>query len=200
MLKSIGKKTSRAYNEGVFSYQHSMNLFELLTLYDTQDREQVETIITFLAQAHQPYSREEVSGHITGSALVVNPMRTHVLLTHHRKLGKWIQLGGHSDGDANTLRVAHREAYEESGLPPESIIPVSEHIFDIDIHDIPARGEEPAHRHYDIRFLFEADDSIPLVVSEESHDVAWVEIASLLENAMLEESMRRMLEKVKNMH
>lgn len=178
-----------------------MHLLTLLSNYKQEhlsEEEQilVERIQDFLKTAAQPFHREHLAGHVTGSALIVNPERTHVLLTHHKKFDKWMQLGGHSDGDEDTLRVAHREGYEESGLLPEAIIPVSKNIFDIDVHVTPERGEEPEHFHYDIRFLFEADDKIPLVISEESHDLAWKDVQELLEDTSLEASIRRMIEKI----
>lgn len=132
-----------------------------------------------------------MDGHVTGSAWIVCPRRRRVLLTHHRKLHKWLQLGGHSDGDSNTLRVAKREAEEESGLMVKAI---DERVFDIDIHTIPARGVEPEHKHYDIRFLFEADDSAPLTVSDESIDLRWLAIEDL-SSLTSEESVLRMARK-----
>ena len=130
-------------------------------------------------------------GHITGSAWIVCPKRRRVLLTHHRKLEKWLQLGGHSDGDGNTLWVAQREAEEESGL---TVNPVSKNVFDIDIHTIPARGDDPEHKHYDVRFLFEADDHAQLTISDESNDLRWVSIEDLNELTS-EESVLRMVRK-----
>lgn len=117
-------------------------------------------------------------GHITGSAWIVSHQRDHVLLTHHLKLGLWLQLGGHSDGHPNTFEVALREAQEESGLT--SIKPLSEEIFDISIHTIPARGDnikdwQPEHEHFDVRFLFEADQNEPFArQEEESLDLRWI--------------------------
>lgn len=131
-------------------------------------------------------------GHLTGSAWIVSPDRSRVLLTHHRKLGKWLQLGGHADGDPDLLSVALREAREESGLT--RLRPLSAEPFDVDRHWIPERKSEPAHWHYDLRFLIEADPNEPLIVSHESKDLAWVEIARV---AALnsEESMQRMVRK-----
>ncbi|MFO1448071.1 MAG: NUDIX hydrolase [Opitutaceae bacterium] len=111
-------------------------------------------------------------GHLTGSAWVVNHTRTHTLLTHHRKLGKWLQLGGHADGEADLAAVALREAAEESGLRRLAL--VSPQLFDLDQHLIPARRNESEHWHFDFRFLVEADKEEPLVVSDESHDLSWV--------------------------
>jgi 8-oxo-dGTP pyrophosphatase MutT (NUDIX family) len=129
--------------------------------------------ISAFVEAHEDcFERSLAAGHVTGSAWVVDRGRTHVLLTHHAKLHKWLQPGGHADGDPDILRVALREAREETGLL--SLRPVSEEIFDVDAHDIPARGAEPAHVHYDIRFLLEADGQAPLTISTESHELAWV--------------------------
>ena len=133
-------------------------------------------------------------GHVTGSAWIVCPQRRRVLLTHHLKLQKWLQLGGHSDGEFNTLKVAQREAEEESGL---TVKPIDDGVFDIDIHTIPARGEDPEHKHYDIRFLFEADDREPLTVSSESDDLRWVAIEDL-QGLTSEESVLRMARKTPN--
>ena len=130
-------------------------------------------------------------GHITGSAWIVCAKRRRVLLTHHRKLEKWLQLGGHSDGDGNTLGVAQREAEEESGL---IVKPVQNSVFDIDIHTIPARGDDPEHKHYDVRFLFEADDLAQLTISNESNDLRWIDIQDIHELTS-EESVLRMVRK-----
>ncbi len=118
--------------------------------------------------------RSCIPGHVTGSAWIISPDRTRTLLTHHFKLDKWLQLGGHADGDPDLLAVALREAREESGLTRFAV--ASTELFDVDRHLIPARKSDPAHYHYDLRFLFEADPSEPLVISNESKDLAWVEL------------------------
>ena len=113
-------------------------------------------------------------GHVTGSAWVVNPARTHVLLLHHRKHDQWFQPGGHADGDADILRVALRETSEETGMDPSHIRLVTQALFDSDVHVIPASHRGPRHSHYDIRFLVEMDDDIAIPGNDESHDVRWV--------------------------
>lgn len=133
-----------------------------------------------------------VPGHLTGSAWIVSPARDRVLLTHHRKLDKWLQLGGHADGDPDLAAVALREAREESGLTGLRL--VSPLIFDLDVHVIPARRADPAHRHYDLRFLIEADPAEPLAISEESKDLAWVALDRVTA-LNPEESMARMVRK-----
>ena len=133
-----------------------------------------------------------VPGHLTGSAWVVSPERTQTLLTHHLKLDKWLQLGGHADGDPDLPAVARREALEESGLA--AVREVRAEIFDLDRHWIPPRKADPGHYHYDLRFLFEADPRGPLAISSESKDLAWVDLARVT-TLNPEESMARMVRK-----
>jgi 8-oxo-dGTP pyrophosphatase MutT (NUDIX family) len=131
-------------------------------------------------------------GHLTGSAWIVNAARSQTLLTHHRKLDKWLQLGGHADGDLDLAAVALREAREESGLTRIRL--VDSQLFDVDCHIIPARGAERAHVHYDLRFLVEAEEGEPLVMSHESKDLAWVELGEV-PRLSTEESILRMVRK-----
>ncbi|MCC6538238.1 MAG: NUDIX hydrolase [Bryobacterales bacterium] len=115
-------------------------------------------------------------GHITGSAWIVSG--DAVLLTHHRKLDKWFQLGGHLEPGETAADGALREAREESGLAHVEGPLADGCVFDVDVHLIPARGEMPAHYHYDVRFLFSADAAAPLVISAESHTLAWVPLVA----------------------
>jgi 8-oxo-dGTP pyrophosphatase MutT (NUDIX family) len=133
-----------------------------------------------------------LEGHLTGSAWIVSPDRKQTLLTEHRKLHKWLQLGGHADGDPDLLAVALREAWEESGLT--RLRAVGTALFDVDRHRIPARGAEPEHWHHDLRFLIEADPDEPLVLSSESKALAWVDV-SAVPGLNREESMARMVRK-----
>jgi 8-oxo-dGTP pyrophosphatase MutT (NUDIX family) len=151
----------------------------------------VETL-RFVEQHEDCLLRSCAPGHLTGSAWVVSPDRTRTLLTHHLKLDKWLQLGGHADGDGDLLAVALREAREESGLA--QVRAVEEAIFDLDRHWIPARKADPAHYHYDLRFLIEADPREPLAISSESNDLAWVELERVTA-LNPEESMARMVRK-----
>lgn len=132
--------------------------------------------------------------HITASTWIVNPNRTRVLLTHHAKLNKWVQLGGHTDEGEDWGAAALREATEESGLSGLRLAQPG--LFDLDIHEIPARADTPAHNHYDLRFLVEADDAVPLTISDESHDLAWVSLDEL-EKYTTEESQLRMARKTR---
>jgi len=155
-----------------------------------RDRELAEEFARFAAEQPDCLHRTCRPGHFTGSAWVVDAARRRTLLTHHRKLDKWLQLGGHADGEANLAEVALREAREESGLA--NIRLVSPEIYDLDRHLIPARGAEPAHWHYDVRFLIEADPAEPLVITSESKDLAWVDLTDVARlNA--EESLLRLV-------
>ena len=174
---------------------HRDNLLQKLHIYRNKwvgESETATRLIAFVESNTDCFERCLAIGHITGSAWVVNQAGTHVLLTHHKKLDMWLQLGGHADGNPDILDAALREAYEESGL--KTLEPVSCEIFDIDIHLIPERKSEAAHYHHDIRFVFRATESDDYIVSDESHDLAWAEIAQL-EAYTTEESMLRMADK-----
>ncbi len=138
------------------------------------------------------FRRTSFPAHFTGSALVVNADGSRVLLHHHRKLDRWLQFGGHCDGDEDILRVARREALEESGIP--GLIVASERPFDLDIHEIPAHGADPVHFHYDVRYMLIAPESASPVISEESRDLRWFSPAEL-PALPLDESLRRMIRK-----
>ncbi|NWF85950.1 MAG: NUDIX hydrolase [Bryobacteraceae bacterium] len=160
---------------------------------DEHEAAMLKRILGFVTRHEECFQRSLLSGHVTASAWVVDLERTHALLTHHAKLGKWLQMGGHCDGDSDVLKVALREVEEESGLTALQPL-LGGAVFDVDAHEIPARGAEPAHIHYDIRFLFEADRLAPLRISGESHDLRWVAFEEIpLLNT--DESVLRMLRK-----
>lgn len=146
----------------------------------------------FLARQPHCFERDCFDdGHVTGSAWIVDATASRVLLTHHRKLGRWLQPGGHSDGDPDTLAVAQREAEEESGL---AVRPVDGRVLDVDIHTFPARGADPGHLHYDVRFAFVVVGSERFRVGPESVDLAWIEVCAL-PGLTDEESVLRMARK-----
>jgi 8-oxo-dGTP pyrophosphatase MutT (NUDIX family) len=157
------------------------------------EAEMLAEFFPFIASHPDCLERSCLDGHLTASAWVVDAPRTRVLLTHHRKLDRWLQLGGHVDGEADLLAAALREVAEESGLT--RVRAVTPEIFDVDRHRIPARKSEPEHWHFDVRFLIEADPAEPLVVSDESHAVAWVPLAELARYST-EVSLARMARKV----
>ena len=142
--------------------------------YRAPDREQKEVrarILAFIdAHPEDAHLRSCLEGHLTASTMLMDHAGERVLLTLHRKLGLWLQLGGHCDGDANLVGAALREAREESGIEGILLDPTP---FDLDIHSIPARGDEPEHLHLDVRFLGRAPEGAREVISEESLELGW---------------------------
>ena len=150
-------------------------------------------MLKFLDEETGYFLRNNYNGHFTGSAWIISPDKSNILMTHHKKLGKWIQLGGHADGESDLLKVALREATEESGI--QQIKVLSEEIFDLDIHGIPQNNSELGHLHYDVRFLIEADPTgEAVIISDESHDVTWIPLADVVK-LNPEVSIQRMIKK-----
>lgn len=160
-----------------------------LDAHEERMRLQIES---FINEHDRFFDRSLSVGHLTGSAWILDQERKHALLTHHRKLDLWVQLGGHVEEDADMLSAAWREAREESGLP--DVHPMMEKIFDVDVHRIPARKDEPEHFHYDIRYIFSADRGSDLTISPESKTLAWVSLEKIPELTQ-EESILRMIRK-----
>ena len=173
------------------------SLIALLKQYRTDAEAERRFIPEFLDLLHHPdaFLRTHLPGHITGSAWIVDPSKEFVLLTHHAKLNKWLQPGGHADGDENVLHVAQREAREETGLA--ELILIQNEIFDVDIHVIPLRKDFPEHLHYDVRFIFQAERNKLLLLTDESHALAWVHVNDLPKLTQNNLSMLRMAEKAK---
>ena len=171
---------------------------ELLTAHartslEVHEAAMVAETLRFIETEPKCLCRTCVPGHLTGSAWIVDSTRSRTLLTHHLKLEKWLQLGGHADGDGDLLAVALREGREESGLT--TLRPVTGTIFDVDRHWIPARKTESAHWHFDVRFMIEAVEGEPLVrAANESKELAWLDVARVIE-LNPEESMARMVRK-----
>lgn len=164
----------------------------LLDKYPERDAHDVQALALFrgfIEANGDCCERTFAVGHCTGSAWLVSADGERVLLTHHRKLDRWLQLGGHADGDGDLAAVALREAQEESGL---SGLSLEGDIYDLDRHLIPARGAEPAHWHYDVRFVIRASGNEAFVVSAESHALAWRRIDELAGDPLVDESVRRM--------
>lgn len=176
---------------------HRQLLLSALKAYKTNDvKEQgmLKQMINFIEQNTDCFERSNQAGHITGSAWLLSPDEKKVLLTHHKKLNRWLQVGGHSDGQNNTWDVALREATEESGI--QNISFLIQDIFDIDVHAIPEnkKKNEPEHLHYDVRFLLKAP-SEDFIISEESNDLKWVSAQQLLSMDGISPSLLRMLQK-----
>lgn len=146
---------------------------------DPREAAMLRRIVVFAAAAEDPFARANPEGHLTGSAFVLDPSG-RMLLVHHRKLGIWVQPGGHADGERLADRVALREAAEETGLEDLVFHPAlvlddgAPALLDVDVHVIPARPDEPAHEHFDLRFLLRtaAPDALRSAPGEVA-DSAW---------------------------
>jgi 8-oxo-dGTP pyrophosphatase MutT (NUDIX family) len=140
---------------------------------DAAEAEHRGAMLALLESADDAFSRGHfVPGHFTASCYVVDD-DGRLLLHHHKRLDRWLQMGGHVEGDELPELAALREGREESGL--EDLVPVSEGIFDLDIHPIPAAKGEPDHAHFDIRYLARtASPEAAMADGEESNDLAWV--------------------------
>lgn len=138
------------------------------------------------------FSRENVRAHITSSAVVVNEDFDAMLLMHHKKLNIWLQFGGHADGNSDLLSVAKKELEEESGIIDFHVY--SEDIFDLEIHQIPQRKNEPEHLHFDVRFLFVVDNDVSFKVNkDEALDIRWFSLDGVrnLEKCWLDRVIRK---------
>lgn len=174
--------------------QELIRLIEAYTPYDMQNEAHKDQMLAYLKQTEQFLGKVNPAGHITASSWIVSKEGTHVLLTHHAKLGRWLQLGGHTEIDEDIWESALREAREESGFKRFRLLDRA--IFDLDVHEIPGRGDVGAHYHYDLRFLLRAEGEEAIMVSEESNDVRWV-LLDDVEKMTQEWSVIRMVEKTR---
>lgn len=180
---------------------HRQELLQLLKEYRPRFMDEMAFVrrsVDYIEQHEDCFYRELMPAHVTGSAWVVNPDRSRVLMMHHKKLNQWFQPGGHADGDADIVRVALKETEEETGINAEHIKLVDGSIFDVDIHTIAPYGNDPEHRHIDVRFLLEVDDSLAVPGNDESHDVLWIDLLAV-SHYNRNRSTYRMLEKTREM-
>ena len=145
------------------------------------------------------YRDHLMPGHITGSAILIDPSGNKILMNHHKTLDKWLNFGGHCDGEEDVLSVAIRETMEESGLT--AFKPLTADIIDIDIHPIPANPNkgEPEHEHFDIRYAMRmTSEQIP-VISEESLRLEWMDFETAFSVTDNDSGFHRLLTKVQNL-
>ena len=183
---------------------HRRPLLDMLREYEARypDEGDVAQRIRRLVESHTDcFDRTCRPGHVTASAWITTPTGDRTLLVHHRKLDRWLQPGGHADGDPDVAAVAAREAFEEAGLADLRLAggPAAAPL-DLDVHVIPARHDaagreiDDAHEHHDVRFLLVAHGDLTPRVSDESHDVRWF-TADELHEVTDEESVLRLWRK-----
>jgi 8-oxo-dGTP pyrophosphatase MutT (NUDIX family) len=167
-----------------------LELIQQIEQFSSNDLNTKNQFLEFLKQNENCFDRELAKGHVTASGLIGDFENKKILLLHHKKLQKWLQPGGHCDGNPNTLSVAKKEIAEETGIiiPETLVLP----IFDLDIHLIPFYKNIPAHYHYDVRYLFWTNSEIPIINNEESNELAWINIHNL-NDYVTDESIIRMV-------
>lgn len=175
------------------SADHASRLLYTYQPTDSVQQQEKQGILDFIGEHPDCLYRSCLSGHLTASALVIAEDGKRFLLHLHRKLGRWLQFGGHCDGDGNLVHVAWREAVEESGIGNLAIAP---EIVDVDIHRIPTHETVPEHLHLDVRFLVHAPTGAVPRISEESDEIRWFspgELASI----HTDESVERLVGKAR---
>ena len=178
-----------------------MELLEELRSYraaDPLESQHHRAVLDLLSFSASPFSRAHfVPGHITASCFIVDPSSGRLLLHHHRRLNRWLQMGGHVEPGESAVDAALREGREESGLADLALL--SGGIVDVDVHEIPAGKGEPAHSHFDIRYV--ARTATPQAIAidtAESNDLAWVELDRALP-LMNETASWRVMMKIRKM-
>ena len=136
-----------------------------------------EKILEFLDHHNNALYRTCVEGHLTGSAMIVEKSHERVLVMLHKKLGIWLQPGGHADGEGYLSNVAFREAFEETGIENLALWPTA---IDCDVHRIPEFGNEKEHFHFDLTYLLLAPEEAVIKRNHESTDMRWVTLQELL--------------------
>jgi 8-oxo-dGTP pyrophosphatase MutT (NUDIX family) len=142
---------------------------------DGEEEADLRDICAFVRRHADPFDRRIAAGHLTGSAVVVAHDGAEVLLLYHLKLARWLQPGGHAEpGERCGEDVALREAREETGITGLSLHARAPRPLDVDVHDIPAHRDEPAHQHLDLRYLVVAPPHAVIApAAGESERIRW---------------------------
>jgi 8-oxo-dGTP pyrophosphatase MutT (NUDIX family) len=173
---------------------------------DENEARDVARIREFLLEhPRDAHRRSQRSGHLTGSAFVLDAKHERVLLLHHGKLKRWLQPGGHGEGETDPRAIALREVEEETGLAKSDLTalrplgaPADQvAIFDVDIHRIPGRPNEPEHAHLDLRFAWVANENATPRISEESRAMDWFPLEKPPEGA--DDALLRAFQKLRSL-
>jgi 8-oxo-dGTP pyrophosphatase MutT (NUDIX family) len=145
---------------------------------DDAEHGHLARMLELVGAVEDPFTRSHFApGHFTASGFVLSPDGGALLLIHHRKLGRWLQPGGHVEADDVDIEAAaRRELREEVGFDPLAL--AVQGIFDLDVHTIPAIGVDPSHEHFDVRFLFRAD-RLELGSGDDLETARWFSLAQI---------------------
>ncbi|TNE49525.1 MAG: NUDIX domain-containing protein [Deltaproteobacteria bacterium] len=169
--------------------EHFHHLLTTMQPYDTTESTYQKRMLDLLSVDGDPFSRNHFQpGHFTASSFVLHPTENKLLLIFHGKLHRWLQPGGHIDPeDLNVIEAARREVEEETGMT--DVVLHQEGIFDIDIHEIPPLRQDPAHEHFDVRFLFRAQ-SPHFQAGSDAKDARWFSLDAINETESDQSVMR----------
>jgi 8-oxo-dGTP pyrophosphatase MutT (NUDIX family) len=164
---------------------------------DALEAGHLRSLINLLTRPSDTFVRDHFEpGHVTASLFIVDPSKRALLLHHHRRLGRWLQMGGHVEAGEDPAAAALREGEEESGLSDLELLPG---IFDIDVHLIPAGKGEPDHRHFDIRYVARTLTPERITIDRnESNELAWVPLSEAVA-MMNEEASARVVRKIERL-
>ena len=157
-------------------------------------------MLEFINSFDDVLTRENTFGHFSASAFIVNPAKDKMILLEHKILNSWVYPGGHADGESDLLKVALKEANEETGLKVKIL---SSEIFTLQSYPIPSHNKNgkyvSPHLHFDVVYLMEADDSVPLINCEsESRGIKWVSLNEVKNNPKYEYSLKKLVDKLGN--
>jgi 8-oxo-dGTP pyrophosphatase MutT (NUDIX family) len=158
----------------------------------------LRAIVDLLALGSSVLGRSHFApGHITAGCFILDEEGGSVLLHHHRRLDRWLQMGGHLEPGETAVAAALREGAEESGLPDLTLVVDS--IFDLDVHPIPAGKGEPDHQHFDVRYLARTRKPSAIAISpSESIRLDWIPL-DRAEELMNEEASSRVIRKIRSL-
>ncbi|MFD6802788.1 NUDIX hydrolase [Streptomyces cyaneofuscatus] len=160
-----------------------------------EDKREIAVVQCLLNDGDDLASRKTLPGHVTAGAILVG-RDGRVLHILHNATGKWLLPGGHIEpSDDTLLQAAGRELAEETGIPPHVVTPQSEIPLHIDIHPIDANPakDEPAHQHFDFRFLFRTTADIGELQTDEVTDAAWRTVESLADEQLRQRVVQALL-------
>jgi len=150
----------------------SRTTVDAFTPTDEAQKTHRQAVLDFIDEHDDALHRSCLVGHLTASAWVIDHSGSRGLIMYHSKIQRWVQPGGHADGDANLAAVALKEATEETGIAG---LEVWSEPIDVDIHLFVNRKQtEPDHLHHDLRFLVRAPVGAVEQGNEESEALRWV--------------------------